>query len=104
MKQFFGRINKGRLKEMENIIEVKQLTKNYGNFKAVNNIDFSVKKGEIFGLLGPNGAGKTTTIRMLTGILSPTRGEICIGKYDIQKEPIEAKQIMALFLKWQMLI
>jgi len=81
---------------MENIIEVKQLAKNYGNFKAVNNIDFSVKKGEIFGLLGPNGAGKTTTIRMLTGILSPARGEICIGKDDIQKEPIEAKQIMGI--------
>jgi ABC-2 type transport system ATP-binding protein len=81
---------------MENIIEAKQLTKNYGNFNAVNSINFSVKKGEIFGLLGPNGAGKTTTIRMLTGILSPTRGKVNIGKYDIQKEPIKAKQIMGI--------
>ena len=59
---------------MEYAIEVKNLTKNYGEIIAVNNINFEVKEGEIFGFLGPNGAGKTTTIRMLTGLSRPTSG------------------------------
>ncbi len=77
-------------------IEVKNLTKEFNGLKAVNNISFKVKEGEIFALLGPNGAGKTTTIRMLTGILKPTKGEAYIGKYNIQKNPIEAKQLMGI--------
>jgi len=77
-------------------IKVKNLTKDFNGLRAVNNISFEVRKGEIFGLLGPNGAGKTTTIRMLTGILEPTRGEAYIGEYNIQKTPIEAKQIMGI--------
>jgi ABC-2 type transport system ATP-binding protein len=81
---------------MENIIKAERLKKNYGSFNAVNGISFTVKKGEIFGLLGPNGAGKTTTIRMLTGILKPTEGEVHIGKYNIQKESMEARQIMGI--------
>ncbi len=78
------------------IIEVKNLTKEFNGLKAVNDISFKVKRGEIFGLLGPNGAGKTTTIRMLTGILEPTIGETFIGQYNIQKTPIEAKQMMGV--------
>jgi len=81
---------------MENIIKAERLKKNYGSFNAVNNVSFTVQKGEIFGLLGPNGAGKTTTIRMLTGILKPTEGEVHIGKYNIQKESIKARQIMGI--------
>jgi len=81
---------------MENIIKAERLKKNYSSFNAVNGISFAVKKGEIFGLLGPNGAGKTTTIRMLTGILKPTEGEVHIGKYNIQKESMEARQIMGI--------
>ena len=77
-------------------IKVKNLTKKFKNFTAVNNISFEVKAGEFFGLLGPNGAGKTTIIRMLTGIFKPTKGEVLIGKYNIQKNPIEAKQIMGV--------
>jgi len=77
-------------------IEVKNLTKEFNGLKAVNNVSFKVKEGEIFALLGPNGAGKTTTIRMLTGILKPTKGEAYIGKYNIQKNPIEAKQLMGI--------
>jgi len=77
-------------------IEAKNLTKEFNGLKAVDNISFRVKKGEIFGLLGPNGAGKTTTIRMLTGILKPTKGKALIGKYDIQKSPIEAKELMGI--------
>ena len=71
------------------IIEVKNLTKRFGDFTAVNNIDFFVEKGEVFGFLGPNGAGKTTTINMLTGLAMPTSGEIMIagrnGIKDIKK-------------------
>ncbi len=62
-----------------NIIEVKNLTKQFGEFKAVDNISFNVDKGEIFAFLGPNGAGKTTTIKMLTTLLKPTSGEILVN-------------------------
>ena len=59
-----------------NILEVKDITKKYGDMVAVNGISFSVKKGEIFGLVGPNGAGKSTTINMITGLLVPDSGSI----------------------------
>lgn len=78
------------------VIKVTNLVKEFDSIKAVDNIGFEVNKKEIFGLLGPNGAGKTTTIRMLTGILKPTQGNAYIGKYDIQKNPIEAKQLMGI--------
>lgn len=77
-------------------IEVKNLTKDFDGLRAVDNISFKVRGGEVFGLLGPNGAGKTTTIRMLTGILKPTKGTASIGKYDIQKNPIGSKQLMGI--------
>ena len=60
------------------MLEVKNVTKYYGNFKAVDNLSFTVKEGEIFGLLGVNGAGKTTTFRMIMGLLDPTEGEITL--------------------------
>ena len=77
---------------MENIVEVQNLAKSYNNIKAVDGVDFQVKKGEIFGFLGPNGAGKTTTLRMLTGIIKPDQGRAFIMGYDIQKEPLLAKE------------
>lgn len=58
------------------VLEVKNLTKKFGNFTAVDNLSFSIKEGEILGLLGPNGAGKTTTIQMLLGVMEPTKGDI----------------------------
>lgn len=64
-------------------IYVKNLTKKFGNFTAVNNISFEVKKGEIFGFLGANGAGKTTAMRMLTGLLKPSSGKATVGGYDV---------------------
>ena len=67
---------------MENIIEIKNLTKKYGDFTAVNDISFNVKKGEVFAFLGPNGAGKTTTIKMLTTLLAPTAGSVTIDGND----------------------
>lgn len=72
------------------------LTMVYGkNFKAVDNLSFHVKKGEIVGFVGPNGAGKTSVIKMLTGILRPTCGSATINGYDMQKEPLKAKQSIA---------
>lgn len=74
------------------MIEVKNLTKYYGDKHAVDGISFSVKQGEILGFLGPNGAGKSTTMNILTGYISSTSGEVKIGDYDILENPIEAKQ------------
>ncbi len=74
------------------IIKAEHLTKYYGDFLAVNDISFSVHKGEIFGFLGPNGAGKTTTIRMLTGILNPNSGRIEVFGMDMKKHKIEIRE------------
>lgn len=74
------------------MIKVKNVTKKYGNFIAINNINFDIKKGEIVGLLGPNGAGKSTTMNMITGFIEQTEGEIKIGEYDILKNPKQAKK------------
>lgn len=76
---------------MLNIVDVSK-SYNKGAVKAVDSLNLSVPKGEIFGFLGPNGAGKTTTIKMMTGILTPDSGTISINGYDIQKNPLEAKQ------------
>lgn len=74
-----------------NIIEVKNLTKKYGNFTAVDSISFDVGQGEIVGFLGPNGAGKSTTLRVLTGYFPPTRGNCKIMGFDMEENPIPAK-------------
>jgi ABC-2 type transport system ATP-binding protein len=73
-------------------VSVQNLEKKFGDFTAVNRINFEVKRGEIFGFLGPNGAGKSTTIRMLCGILSPTSGAGHVGGYDINREQELIKQ------------
>src|ERR1051325_5985514 len=73
------------------MIELRGLTKRYGSFTAVNNIDLSVPRGELFGFLGPNGAGKTTTLRMIAGILRPTSGTVHIGGIDLAAQPTAAK-------------
>jgi ABC-2 type transport system ATP-binding protein len=73
------------------VIRLKQLTKHYGRFTAVDGIDLHVPAGELFGFLGPNGAGKTTTFRMIAGILRPTSGTVEIGGIDINRRPLEAK-------------
>jgi ABC-2 type transport system ATP-binding protein len=77
---------------MENTIEVYNLTKKFGAFKAVDNINLTVKRGEIFGFLGANGAGKSTTIRMLCGLLIPTSGSGTVGGFDIIKQTEEVKK------------
>ena len=74
---------------MENLVEVKNLKKNYGSKEAVKDISFAIKKDEILGLLGPNGSGKTTTIGMLLGLLKPTNGEILIDGKKIEGNRID---------------
>lgn len=75
-----------------NTIEVKNLTKRFGDFYAVDHISFEVKQGEIFGFLGANGAGKSTTIRMLCGLLSSSDGTARVGGFDINKEANKVKE------------
>ena len=74
------------------MIEVKNVTKKYGKFVAVDNISFTINEGEIIGLLGPNGAGKSTTMNMLTGFIEQTDGEIIINGFDMLKKPKKAKK------------
>ena len=76
---------------MENIIEVKNITKRFKEKLVLDNISYEVNKGEIFGFIGPNGAGKSTLINIMTGILVPNNGTISICGYDILKEPLKAK-------------
>ena len=74
------------------MISVKNLSKKYGSFTAVNDISFEVEKGEIVGFLGPNGAGKSTTMKMLTGYLPPTSGAASIAGFDVFEKSIEARR------------
>lgn len=76
------------------MLTIKNLTKKYGDFVAVDDLNLEVHSGELFGFLGPNGAGKTTTIKVMTSLLRPTKGTALIGGFDITKEPIEAKRII----------
>ena len=76
------------------MLKIINLKKNYGKFEAVKGVNLEIKKGEIFGFLGPNGAGKTTTIKMITGLLLPTDGDVIVEKFSILKNPLEAKKIM----------
>ena len=74
------------------MIEVSHVSRKFGSFRAVNDVSFSIPTGQIVGLLGPNGAGKTTTMRMITGFLAPSEGQIFIDGEDITKAPVESKK------------
>ena len=74
------------------MIEVKNVTKKYGDFTAIDHISFEVKDGEVVGFLGPNGAGKSTTMNMITGFIEPTEGQIIVNGNDISKKAIKAKK------------
>jgi ABC-2 type transport system ATP-binding protein len=76
----------------DNAIEVNNLTKKFGDFIAVDNVSFEVKKGEIFAFLGPNGAGKSTTIKMLTTLLTPTSGTLKLNNLDVSKDKDEVRK------------
>lgn len=75
------------------MIQLEHLTKRYGSFTAVDDLNLQLSEGEIFGFLGPNGAGKTTTIRMMMGLLKPTAGHIRLGGHDLATAPLAAKAI-----------
>ncbi|WP_016777512.1 ABC transporter ATP-binding protein [Anaerophaga thermohalophila] len=77
---------------MENVIEIEGLTKKYGQYKAVNNLDLTIERGEVFGLLGPNGAGKSTTILMLLGLTEPDEGSARVCGIDPVQFPIRVKK------------
>jgi len=76
------------------MIEITNLTKKFGSTIAVNNLNLHIKKGELFVFLGPNGAGKTTTIKLITGLLKSTSGQVKVKGHDMEKEPVEAKKVL----------
>ncbi len=77
------------------VVEVNDLRKSYGNFKALKGITFEIQKGEIFGLIGPNGAGKTTTLRIICTLLKPDAGTVKVFGYDLLKEPQEIRKVIS---------
>jgi ABC-2 type transport system ATP-binding protein len=76
------------------LIEIQGLTKRFGSFTAVDNVTFSVARGEVLGFLGPNGAGKSTTMRMLAGFMAPTAGTAGICGHDVQEDGVAAKRVL----------
>jgi ABC-2 type transport system ATP-binding protein len=74
------------------MVTVKNLTKDFGPIRAVDNISFSVEKGTILGFLGPNGAGKSTTMKMVTGFIKPTSGTVVVAGHDVRAEPVQVKR------------
>jgi ABC-2 type transport system ATP-binding protein len=74
------------------MIEVKNLTKEYGSLKAIDTVSFSIKKGEVVGFLGPNGAGKSTTMKIITGFMAPSSGSASVAGFDVFENPIEVKK------------
>ncbi|MGH7965645.1 MAG: ABC transporter ATP-binding protein, partial [Candidatus Binatia bacterium] len=74
------------------MIEVQNVTKYYGQVRALNQVSFSIKKGEIVGLLGPNGSGKTTLMRILTGFFQPTEGSVVVAGHDVQTASLEVRR------------
>lgn len=89
-------LNGDNARELKIAIEARDLTKQYGEFTAVNGLNLKVFEGEFFGLLGPNGAGKTTTVKMLTGLIKPTKGEALIMGANIMERPIDVKRIIGV--------
>ena len=81
---------------MGSVITAADLTRTFGDLRAVDGVSFSVDEGEVFGFLGPNGAGKTTTVRMLTGVLDPTAGTASIQGHDVCREPVLSREHIAV--------
>lgn len=76
------------------MIKVERLSKSFGPKLAVNEVSFTVERGEVLGFLGPNGAGKSTTMRMITGFIPPTAGRVTVGRFDVAKDPLPAKRLI----------
>lgn len=83
----------------QEMIQVQKLVKKYGDFTAVNGLEFQVQKGEVFGLLGPNGAGKTTTLEMLVGLRKPDEGTAFVGGFDVRRELNKVKEVIGVQLQ-----
>ena len=81
---------------MGDIVRVEGLVKRFGELTAVDQVDFSIAEGEIFGLLGPNGAGKTTTISMISGLLEPTEGDVIVDGASVRKQPVAVKRVLGV--------
>ena len=81
-------------KRESSVLELRGLSKTFGSFVALDQIDLRVERGEVFGFLGPNGAGKTTTLRLMTGLARPTSGTVRVCGFDVQQQPEEAKRRM----------
>src|ERR1700685_3251032 len=77
---------------MEPIIETRGLTRRFGELTAVDRVDLTVTRGEIFGLVGPDGAGKTTTLRMLCGLMDPTEGTATVAGYDVERQSAQVRE------------
>ena len=85
---------KGEEVSMENIVEAKKLTKRYGNFTALQQVNLTIKRGEIYGLVGANGAGKTTFMKMITGQIFPSEGELSLfGAYNQKEQEKQRKRL-----------
>src|SRR6201991_2600160 len=76
------------------MIRIENLVKTFGAKRAVDDISFTVERGEVLGFLGPNGAGKSTTMRMVTGFMPPTAGRVSVAGHDIVESPLEAKRLI----------
>lgn len=87
------------MEQPENIIQVQDLRKSYGDLKAVDGISFGVSAGEVFGILGPNGAGKTTTVEILEGMRAPDSGIAVVNGIDVQKDPRAVKKVIGIQLQ-----
>jgi len=87
------------MEQPENIIQVHDLRKSYGDLKAVDGISFGVSAGEVFGILGPNGAGKTTTVEILEGMRAPDSGIAVVNGIDVQKDPRAVKKVIGIQLQ-----
>ncbi len=74
------------------MIEIKNLTRRFGSITAVDNMSFTVDRGEVLGFLGPNGAGKSTTMKMITGFLAPSSGSITVDGFDVTRDPMAVKR------------
>jgi ABC-2 type transport system ATP-binding protein len=95
----FSAAGRGHTFMEKTIISVKNLVKNYGDFKAVKDISFDVYEGEIFGLLGPNGAGKSTTLEIIETLRAKTSGQVIVDGLDLDKQPDEIKKIIGVQLQ-----
>src|SRR5215203_4272044 len=89
-----GDIDRGGRRGMTEMVRLDRVAKRFGPVHAVEDVSFSVDRGEVLGFLGPNGAGKSTTMRMITGFIPPSAGSVSVGGFDIVENPIPARRLI----------